>query len=115
MPGRRIFDKNQSPKAHSPGAGATQDIDVSLQSAHDVTMPAGNVTLTVSGETDGQIFTVRILQDATGSRTVTWFSTIKWAGGVAPTLTTTANKADTFIFRCTGTDTYDGFIVGQDI
>ena len=101
--------------SHSPAAAATEDLDLSLSTIHDVTMPAGNITLTVSGEQNGQIFTVRILQDGTGSRTVTWFSTIKWAGGSAPTLTTTANKADMFVFRVTGTDTYDGFIVGQNI
>ena len=58
---------------------------------------------------------LRLLQDGTGSRTVTWFSTIKWAGGSAPTLTTTASKADVFGFLCTATDAYDGFVVGQNI
>ena len=58
---------------------------------------------------------LRILQDGTGSRTVTWFSTIKWAGGTAPTLTTTADKADVLGFLCTATDAYDGFVVGQNI
>ena len=59
---------------------------------------------------------VRILQDSVGSRTVTWFTTIRWAlGGTAPVLTTTASKADTLGFEVTGAATYDGVIVGSNI
>lgn len=104
-----------SEATYIPDAAATATLDVSQASIHKITMPAGNITIAVSNETNGQCFIVEITQDATGSRTVTWFSTIKWAGGSAPTLTTTANKRDTFGFRVTGTDTYDGFIVGQNI
>ena len=100
---------------HTPGAAGTATLDLDVSRIHDITMPAGNITIAVSNENNGDIFTVRPLQDATGSRTITWFSTIKWAGGSAPTLTTTGAKADTFIFRVTGTDTYDGFVVGQNI
>ena len=78
-------------------------------------MPAGNITIALSNDTNNQIFYVTITQDGTGSRTVTWFSTIKWAGGTTPTLTTTGNKRDAFIFVRTGSGTYDGFIVGQNI
>lgn len=101
---------------YTPEAAATQDIDVSTTKIHQITMPAGNVTLTVSSEQEGHLFMIEIIQDDVGSRTVTWFDTIKWAeGGVAPTLTTTADKKDAFVFRCTGTDTYDGYIVGLNI
>lgn len=94
--------------------GATITFDLSLSNKHRVTL-GGNRTLALSNPVGGQAFTIRLEQDGGGPRTVTWFSTIKWAGGAAPTLTTTANKADTFLFIRTGTDTYDGFIVGQDI
>jgi hypothetical protein len=100
---------------HTPGAAGTATLDLDVSRIHDITMPAGNITIAISNENNGDIFTIRILQDGTGSRTVTWFSTIKWAGGSAPTLTTTANKADTVIFRVTGTDTYDGFVVGKNV
>jgi len=81
---------------------------------HKVTL-GDNRTLAILNETAGQKFMLRLQQDATGSRTVTWFSTIKWAGGSAPTLTTTASKADVFGFLVTGTDAYDGFVIGQNI
>ena len=106
---------NASPIVHTPVSGNTATLNLTAGKIHDITMPAGNITIAVSNEVNGQIFSIRVLQDGTGSRTVTWFSTIKWADDSAPTLTTDANKADTFIFRVTGTDTYDGFIVGQNI
>ncbi|MAR68105.1 MAG: hypothetical protein CL833_12735 [Crocinitomicaceae bacterium] len=81
---------------------------------HTVTL-GGNPTLAISNEDAGQKFIINLVQDGTGSRTVTWFSGIDWAGGSAPTLTTTANKADSFGFLCTGTDAYYGFVIGQNI
>ncbi len=95
--------------------GATVTFDLSLGNVHTVTL-GGNRTLALSSASTGQCFVVRLVQDATGSRTVTWFSTIKWhgTGGVAPTLTTTAGKSDVFSFICTGSGTYDGFVVGQN-
>ena len=101
--------------SYTPDAAATATLDVSQAAIHHITMPAGNITIAISNETVGQCFLIEITQDGTGSRTVTWFSTIKWAGGSAPTLTTTASKRDTFGFRVTGADTYDGFIVGQNV
>jgi len=105
----------QAPQTYTPAGAATSTLDLKKGNTHDITMPAGNITIAVSNEIAGQIFYVSILQDGTGSRTVTWFTTIKWAGGAAPTLTTTADKKDLFAFKVTGVDTYDGFIVGQNI
>lgn len=94
--------------------GTTITFDLSLSNIHTVTL-GGNRTLAVSNESVGQVFIIRLKQDATGSRTVTWWSGINWAGGSAPTLTTTANKTDVFGFIVTASGTYDGFVVGQNI
>jgi len=94
--------------------GATVTFDLSQGNLQKVTL-GGNRTLAVSNVSVGQCFIIKLIQDATGSRTVTWWSGISWAGGSAPTLTTTANKADVFGFVCTGTNTYDGFIVGTNL
>lgn len=102
-------------QTYSPTSGGTATLDLSKGNIHHITMPAGNVTIALSNGTAGQCFLVRILQDATGGRTVTWFTTIRWAGGTAPTLTVTANKADTLGFEITGSSTYDGFVIGQAI
>ncbi len=93
--------------------GVTVTFDLSASDLHNVTL-GGNRTLALSNANTGQVFTIVLVQDATGSRTVTWFSTIKWAGGTAPTLTTTAGKADAFTFICYGTGTYYGTVAGQN-
>lgn len=94
--------------------GATVTFDLAVANKHTVTL-GGNRTLALSNPQTGQVFMIRLLQDGTGSRTVTWFSGISWAGGTTPTLTTTANKADIFGFLCTGSGAYSGFVIGQNI
>lgn len=104
-------EMNPALTSNSDGATVTFDLSTSL---HTVTL-GGNRTLALSNETVGQTFVIRLVQDGTGSRTVTWFTTIKWAGGSAPTLTTTADKTDVFGFICTSAGNYDGFIIGQNL
>lgn len=107
--------RNQTAQTYSPAGAGTATLDLSLADQHDITMPAGNITIALSNDTNNQIFSISITQDATGSRTVTWFTTIRWAGGSPPTLTTTASKRDRFVFIRTGSGTYDGLIAGQNI
>lgn len=102
-------------QTYAPAPGATVTLDLSKGNIHHITMPAGNVAIALSNATVGQCFIVRILQDSVGSRTASYFTTIRWAGGSAPTLTTTANKADTVGFEITGASTYDGYVIGQNI
>lgn len=94
--------------------GATVTFDLSAGNVQSVTL-GGNRTLALSNATVGQAFVLRLIQDGTGSRTVTWFSTIKWSNGVVPTLTTTAAKIDVFGFICTSSGNYDGYIVSQNL
>lgn len=105
----------QKVTSYTPDAAGTATLDLTTGGIHKITMPAGNITIAISNEAVGQCFMIEITQDATGSRTVTWFDTIRWSGGSAPTLTTTASKRDTFGFRVTAADQYDGFVVGQNI
>ena len=98
----------------SDSDGATITFSMATSNLHTVTL-GGNRTLALSNVSVGQPFILRLVQDATGSRTVTWFSTIKWPGGSAPTLTTTANKTDVFGFICTSADNYDAFIIGMNL
>lgn len=106
---------NPSAQTYTPSAAGTATCDLSLSNEHRITMPAGNITIALSNDTNAQKFIISVLQDGTGSRTVTWFSTIRWSGGSVPTLTTTASKRDTFGFIRTGSGTYDGFIIGLNI
>lgn len=93
--------------------GATVTFDASQYDKWEVTI-AGNRTLAVSNMQAGQTIEVAVKQDATGSRTVTWWSGIRWPGGTVPTLTTTAGKEDVFMFRYRGSGDYRGYVVGQN-
>jgi len=72
----------------------------------------GNATITMPTAVSGKSFIMYLKQDATGSRTVTW-STVKWAGGTAPTITSTASRQDILSFFADGTNWY-GVVVGQN-
>ena len=78
-------------------------------------MLGGNRILALSNVDVGQKFIIRLVQDGTGSRTVTWFSTIKWPGNLVPTLTETGGKTDVFGFICTATNQYDGYVIGYNL
>jgi len=57
--------------------------------------------------------TLRIIQDST-ARTITWPSSVDWAGGVAPTLSTGSGEVDVFVFfTVDGGTTFYGFTAGQ--
>ena len=67
----------------------------------------GNCTFTFSPEPTGPCsLTLKLVQDGTGSRTVTWPADVKWPGGTAPTLTTTASAVDIVTFYYDGTAFY---------
>jgi hypothetical protein len=87
----------------------------------DVTLGGNRTFAFDSPEQWGRYF-LRLTQDATGSRTVTWPSsgvTINWAGGSAPTLTTTANKADRIVLVCTdatvGSEDFDAWVEAANV
>ena len=94
--------------------GATVTFNMDESNLHTVTL-GGNRTLAVSNVDVGQRFILRLTQDGTGSRTVTWFGTIKWPGALVPSLTETANKTDVFGFICTSAGNYDGFVIGYNL
>ena len=87
--------------------GATITWNVGTSPVAKVTL-GGNRTLSAptNGAT-GQFISLAVIQDATGSRTLTWNSVYEFTGDTAPTLTTTASKADLFVFRYNGTVWYE--------
>lgn len=95
---------------------ATIVFDLRVSVEKRVTL-GGNRTLEVVADANqgNQVFAIKLTQDATGSRTVTWFNTIKWPGGSPPTLTTTPNHSDWFCFIRTGTNVYDCLGISLDL
>ncbi len=96
-------------------AGTTQAINYETGNAVTATL-GNNVTFSftnppASGKQGS--FTLILTQDGTGSRTVTWPASVNWAGGTAPTLTTTAGAVDISAFLTTdGGTTWYGFSGG---
>lgn len=91
------------------GAGGSVSFSSSNHVRHTMT---GNGTLTLTGGVAGGVYTVEVLQDGTGGRTVTW-SGATWDGGSAPTLTTTANRKSILTFYYDGSN-YCGVLFGRD-
>lgn len=87
-------------------SGAADTIDWTAGNKQKSTL-TGNCTFTFSPEPSGPCnLVLKLVQDATGSRTVTWPADVKWPGGTAPTLTTAANSIDIVSFYYDGTDFY---------
>ena len=83
--------------------------DASTVTWNAITQPVCKVTLggnrtigLASGGVAGAFISILVIQDGTGSRTVSWNAAYEFAEDTAPTLTTTASKGDLFVFRYNG-------------
>jgi len=83
---------------------ATIAWDVIASPVAKVTLGANRTLAAPSGTSPaaGQFIALTVIQDGTGSRTLTWNATYEFTADTAPTLTTTANKGDLFIFKYNG-------------
>ena len=81
---------------------STVTINALTQSVSKVTLGGNRTIGLASGGVAGAFISILIIQDGTGSRTVSWNAAYEFAADTAPTLTTTANKGDLFVFRYNG-------------
>ena len=82
--------------------GATIDWNAQSAPVAKVTL-GGNRTLNApTNGVAGQFISLLVIQDGTGSRTLTWNTVYEFTADTAPTLTTTANYGDLFTFRYNG-------------
>lgn len=93
-------------------------IDFEDGNHHEIVLGENITTITISNApSTGNVglLVLYIKQDGTGGRTVSFPSSIKWAGGASPTVTSTASRTDiiTLITRDGGT-TFAGSVMGQD-
>lgn len=86
----------------APYVATTTTIDWG-RSASQWLLIQGNLTLAFTDPLPGARVMLRVVQDTTGSRTITWPSKVRWLGGSAPTLSTTAGDVDIITFF------FDGF------
>ena len=81
---------------------STVTINALTQSVSKVTLGGNRTIGLASGGVAGAFISILIIQDGTGSRTVSWNAAYEFAADTAPTLTTTANLGDLFVFRYNG-------------
>lgn len=93
--------------------GVTTNLDCSTSNIFTITLGA-STTFTISNVSTGQIFMLECKQGSGTTYTTTFWAGITWvtSGATAPTMTTTSNGYTTYGFRCTGTNTYLGYLVG---
>jgi len=74
-------------------SGATITLDWNEGEIQRVTL-TDSPTISFANKPPAGTLRLEVVQDGTGSRTVTWPAAVEWAGGSAPTLTTAANALD---------------------
>ena len=83
--------------------GATITPDFDDNNNFSVTLGGNRTLANPSNITAGQSGVIVVTQDGTGSRTLSFGSNFKFAGGTAPTLTTTASAVDVIAYFCEST------------
>ena len=106
------YTKTQNFNATTLTDGATIAWDASINQVCSVTITDNRTMAAPTNLVDGGFYHLTVIQDGTGSRTLTWNAVFKWPSDTAPTLTTTASEQDEFTFRSNGTNLYQ---VGQSL
>ena len=95
-----VIDTEQTFTAPQRGAitaltsATTITIDLDNNNFYSVTLAHSATFANPTNTTAGQAGSIFITQDGSGSRTASWGANWKFAGGTAPTLTTTAAAVD---------------------
>ncbi len=76
--------------------------DVQSSPVAKVTLTANRTLGAGSNAVAGQFVSLLVIQDGTGSRTLSFNAVYEFTEDTAPTLTTTASKGDLFVFRYNG-------------
>ncbi|OFV92050.1 MAG: hypothetical protein A3H28_05055 [Acidobacteria bacterium RIFCSPLOWO2_02_FULL_61_28] len=84
----------------------TPTFNASLGNSFRITLTDNVTSSTISNPQAGQFITLLLCQDSTGSRTMTWPTTLKLSGGSFP-LTTAGSKCDSITALFDGTNWYE--------
>ena len=93
--------------------GATITPDFAAANNFSVTLGGNRTLANPTNVVVGQSGVIKITQDATGSRTLAFGSSWDWQGGVAPTLTTTANAVDILVYYVDGSTNITARLIGD--
>lgn len=92
------------------------DLRASTNFIVDLNGVSSALTLTFSNDPpDAGIFTVKVIQGSS-AKTITWQSDVDWPGGTAPTLSSSNDAVDVFVFLTVdGGQNFYGFTAGLDV
>jgi hypothetical protein len=85
--------------------GATETVNWASGDRQKMTLDE-NLTITFSNASEGQTLTLYMLQDGSGSNTITFSDTITWADNTTPSWTTTASKMNIAVITYVGSAYY---------
>jgi uncharacterized protein YjbI with pentapeptide repeats len=112
----KLRDYSETVSSPTISAG-TLVLNLETSNIFTVALNAAITTLTISNPPasgSGGSFTLIFTADGT-ARAVTWPTSIKWAGGTAPTITSTSGKVDSFaFFSSDGGTSWQGYVGGQN-
>ena len=106
----RVLQLNADKTMAAQGDGSTITFNLSTRKIWTATL-GGNRTLALSNVDLNVPFVIRLKQDGTGGREVTWWAGIEWPSNTPPTLSTEAGAIDVFQFIPTAENVYDGIFV----
>ena len=111
--GKLTFAAGSVPKTIAGGTSGDVDLNANLSNYFTIAA-AGTLNILVQNAEVGQRILLRIVTGGHGAN-ITWDGTmiLTWPGNTAPTFTT--NGTDVIGLLCTAENTFDGFIIGQDI
>ena len=95
------FDAGIQEESTALTSGTTVALDVNLGTVFTLTLAHNLGTFNwTNPATSGYAssFILKVKQDGTGSRTISWPAAVDWAAGTAPTISTGANAVDLFAF-----------------
>jgi len=87
--------------------GASISWDTATGQVATVTLGGNRTMAAPTNLVNGAFYSLEIVQDGTGSRTLSWNSVFKFTGATAPTLSTAASSKDYITFRSDGTNLYE--------
>ena len=95
------FDAGIQEEATALTSGTTVALDLNLGTVFTLTLAHNLGTFNwtnpaASGYASS--FILKVKQDGTGSRTISWPAAVDWASATAPTISTSANAVDVFAF-----------------
>ena len=111
-----LIDYAESVNAIGGTGGGTQSLDIALGNVQTATVDTSTNTFTFDNPSvTGKSCSFTLILTNGGSQTVVWPTTVQWAGGTAPTLTTSGRDVLTFMTIDAGAATWYGFAAGLDM